>query len=244
MKPTMIRSPKRQSPTLCALTLLLATTTFGCEAESVDDPLAAAEQTGATADLHSNALSSPELESMRALASRAEAAFIGEVTAIDYQLSEPDEEGRQLPFTVVTWTIEDGIKGVASGTEYAVRFLGGPLPDGKFMSISEIPEFQLGSRDLLFVAGNGKVGCPLVDCAQGRIQLLNPGDTTDKVTPGGEWSAWAAAARDFDVEPAAEPAPTLDLDAPFSFPFPRPADEAELEAMKERLAAQSSVSPR
>ena len=245
MKSTTIRH-EWQSPALRVLTLLLATTTFACEAEPVDEPLSAAEQAGSSAEVHSNALSNAELDSIRDYTDRAEAAFIGEVTAIDYQLSEPDEDGRQLPFTVVTWTIEDGIKGVASGTDYAVRFLGGPLPDGKVLSVSEIPEFELGSRDLLFVAGNGKLGCPLVDCARGRIQLLNPGDTEDGVTPGGEWSAWAAAS-DFAVDPDAELAATLDLDQPFSFPYPRSAGKAELEAMQARhLAAQSSrpVSPR
>ena len=49
-------------------------------------------------------------------AKRADTVFVGEVTNIAYQVSSPDASGLRLPFTLVTWRIDDDIKGVAAPT--------------------------------------------------------------------------------------------------------------------------------
>jgi len=212
------------------LLILVGAALTGCEADPVHD------------SVEPVSLSSPrdvptasDLATAHAYAERAETVFVGRVETVGYQLSMPDTDGLRLPFTVVTWRIDDGIKGVASAT-YSARFVGGPMADGRFLSVSEIPEFEVGDHDLLFVEGNGELGCPLVECAHGRVQILGEGDAHDgisSIAPGPTWSlAIATELRDAgfgDDEPAA----LVDLDAPFAFEQPRPLRPEEL---AERLA--------
>jgi hypothetical protein len=55
-----------------------------------------------------------------------------------------------------------------------LRFLGGDDPDGgTFMNIEELPLFDVGNEDILYVQDNGVAGCPLVGCAEGRIRIVN-----------------------------------------------------------------------
>ncbi|NVB39208.1 hypothetical protein G6O69_15300 [Pseudenhygromyxa sp. WMMC2535] len=220
-----------------SLPLLLAFLAPACEAEPGPDgagpgaslelaPEPGAEQAGAA-----------DVLAAQTLASEADAVFIGRVVSITHQLSSPDEHGQRLPFTVVTWEIEDELKGLDGEPEYAARFLGGPLTDGKVLQIAEIPTFELGDRDLIFAAGNGERGCPLVEGAKGRVQLLEPGETGDGVSAYAPRPGWAAAIidelRELGLDGAdvdAEAAPVLDLDAPFSFAGPRQATPDELAA--------------
>src|SRR5688572_28769419 len=116
-------------------------------------------------------LSVAETERIQDAARLADAVFIGEVVRIEHQMSEEDPDGQAMPFTVVTWSVEDGVKGVDTDAIYSARFLGGPTPDGKTLSVSEIPEFDMGDRDLLFITGNGDLGCPLVGGEQGRVPV-------------------------------------------------------------------------
>lgn len=101
----------------------------------------------------------------------AEQIVVGEVTAIQYALSEPGEHGT-IPHTFVTWSIEQALKGSAP-EELTLRFVGGPLGDGRFMTASSVPLFNLGERDLLLVRGNEDGICPLVGCSQGVLRLLD-----------------------------------------------------------------------
>ncbi|PRP96105.1 hypothetical protein [Enhygromyxa salina] len=230
----------RANPALRALTLAIATTCFACESEPVDDAPPSAELVVTPGETE---LTNLEVEAVHEYAARAEAVFIGEVTGIDYQLSDPDEDGAQLPFTVITWSVEDGIKGVATGRQYAARFLGGPVPDGKVLTVSEIPVFELGDRDLLFIEGNGERGCPLVGGNQGRVQLLSQGDAGDgvsRVAAGAQWPGRAAASiRDAGL--GGGEAQPLDLSEPFVFEGPRVATPDELAAAHARHQARATA---
>jgi hypothetical protein len=48
--------------------------------------------------------------------------------------------------------------------------------------VSNVPNFDVGHRDMLFVRGNGQLDCPLVDCDKGRFRVSNERMFTDDGT--------------------------------------------------------------
>lgn len=108
---------------------------------------------------------------------QAELIFSGIVKKIEYGLSQgkSDIHG-SLPYTYVTYQIEQTLKGRSVIEDsLTLRFLGGGAPDGRYLEASNIPQFQVNDRDLLFVEKNGETDCPLVDCQSGRFRVINTG---------------------------------------------------------------------
>ncbi|MGD9850874.1 MAG: hypothetical protein AB7T38_06390 [Nitrospirales bacterium] len=115
----------------------------------------------------------------------AELIYSGTVEKVEYGLSDgmTDSEGA-LPYTYVTYRIDQTLKGSsANGTSLTLRFLGGQTSDGRFFEASNIPQFQVNDRDLLFVENNGETDCPLVDCQSGRFRILKKGMYADDGRP-------------------------------------------------------------
>jgi hypothetical protein len=98
------------------------------------------------------------------LVARAEQVVVGTVTAIT---EEPDASG--APYTVVTFSDLTVLKGEAGDT-LRLRLYGGHTGD-MVLGIPDMPSFSLGERDVLFVAGNGNLICPLVGVWQGRFYV-------------------------------------------------------------------------
>jgi hypothetical protein len=181
-----------------------------------------------------------------AFADAADGVFIGEVIAIENAISQPNAEEQTFPFTFVTWKIEEGIKGTTTGHEATLRFIGGTYEDGSTLHVTEIPEFELGDRDLLFVSGNGQGGCPLVGGARGRIQILEPGNAADGLSEVAPDATWAKTLGERLVEAGLGEAPPLvsvsPLDA-FSFDMPRVATPAEMRAAEAAAIARAMDAP-
>jgi hypothetical protein len=153
---------------------------------------------------------------------RADAVFVGEVQRIAHAMSRGTATDPAVPFTFVTWRIETGLRGVDDGAELTLRFLGGPMPDGRELTSAELPTFEIGDRDLVFSTRNGEVGCPLVDGADGRLQLLRADEPADEASP----AVAAEAITDTVLEamaalPAAPRARSVDPAVEFTFTFPR-----------------------
>jgi len=186
-----------------------------------------------------------DLTTTRAFAAEADAVFVGEVIDIFHQVSEPDSNGVRLPFTLVTFNVEAGVKGLASGQTYTARFLGGPLGE-QVLTVSEIPVFERGDRDLLFIKGNGNRGCPLVEGAHGRVQLDSASGTPDGLSPANVSARWleqviaGIRAAGLDV---GERVSTPALDAPFVFEMPQRASQAQMRAAQERALKHNLVIP-
>lgn len=122
--------------------------------------------------------STPSLPSMTALrpaVTAADAVFVGRVLSTESRMSTPDLHGRSLPFTFVTWEVEEGLKGVVAGQRFTSRIIGGEMPDGRVMTVSNVPTFAVGDRDLILLNDNDEEGCPLVDGERGRIRLSSEG---------------------------------------------------------------------
>lgn len=114
---------------------------------------------------------------------RSELAFVGEVVAIDTAFSRPGPGLQHVPHTFITYRIDQPLRGGEIGEQITLRFLGGPTPDGGGMLVTHTPRIDLGDRDLLFVAGNGTQTCPLVDCEDGRLRVVDDALYTEHGRP-------------------------------------------------------------
>ncbi|NEO80522.1 hypothetical protein [Moorena sp. SIO4G3] len=111
----------------------------------------------------------------------ADFIFRGTVAKVQYRLSSNQ---RGLPHTFVTYKVEETLKGrVKPGSLVTLRFIGGHDNKGNFLTVSGVPFFDVGDTDILLVKGNGKSGCPLVGCAEGRIRVINNQAFSDEGQP-------------------------------------------------------------
>ena len=131
------------------------------------------------------------------LVARSEQIVIGTVTDIHEQL---DASG--TPFTLVTFSDLTVLKGDVAAT-LTLRFYGGHAGD-VVVGIPDMPVFTLGERDVLFVAGNGEVVCPLVGVWQGRFYVrFDPALGADVVEDSAYQPVTGLAGRELMRAPAA-----------------------------------------
>jgi hypothetical protein len=72
--------------------------------------------------------------------------------------------------TFVTFAVERVLKG-PDQTEVTLEFLGGTVGE-ETMTVSGMPKFNLGAREIVFVQKNGVQFCPLVALMHGRYRVL------------------------------------------------------------------------
>jgi hypothetical protein len=117
---------------------------------------------------------------LKASAENADFIFRGVVTRIEYRMSANEP---QLPHSFVTFKVEKRLKGQFNQQFVTLRFIGGPTGNGNFLTVSEVPLFDVGERSILLVQGNGQSGCPLVGCADGRFRIISDQVFTDEGQP-------------------------------------------------------------
>ena len=110
------------------------------------------------------------------LVQKADTIVVGTVSAIEAEW----DVTRERPYTFVTFTDLDVRKGAAGGT-LTLRLLGGPDPDGNILTISGVPDFHLGDRLVLFIAGNERYAVPLVGLWQGLYRVVFDPDRNEDV---------------------------------------------------------------
>ena len=106
--------------------------------------------------------------SFSTLVQDAEVIAVGTVTDIE---TEWDAE-QEAPFTLVTFSDLEVLKGDESQTELTLHFLGGPTPDGLIMEIAGTPQFSLGEQVVVFSVGNQQQIVPLVGMWQGVYRVV------------------------------------------------------------------------
>ncbi|MFK7886079.1 MAG: hypothetical protein AB8G16_04365 [Gammaproteobacteria bacterium] len=106
----------------------------------------------------------------RTQVAKADLVFLGTVKRVDYA---PSEGRTAIPHTFVTYEVERVLHGEAKEKFVTLRFLGGW--DGKedFLHYDGAPLFDVGERDILMVANNNSAACPLVNCGDGRIRIVD-----------------------------------------------------------------------
>jgi hypothetical protein len=111
-------------------------------------------------------------EALEDLVRRAEFIFEGRVVEVDYRASDRrSEQDAVLPHTFVTYEIGSFVKGQSDARQVTLRFIGGPDQRGRYLTVTDVPLFEEGDHDVLFVRGNGERACPLVGCDEGRFQI-------------------------------------------------------------------------
>lgn len=100
------------------------------------------------------------------LADQADLIFTG--TAVQEETA-PTKDGR-FPFTFITFTVGDVLKGRVQGKQITLRFDGGVLGD-RGVEVDGMPRFAQGESYLLFVRGNGSVSCPVLGWWQGQLHF-------------------------------------------------------------------------
>lgn len=100
----------------------------------------------------------------------AAAIFVGEIIKIEPGVSQPDDSGTVIPVSYVTWRVDRSVRGVAAAT-WTGRFVGGTLPDGRTLTLSEMPDFELGQHALVLATNGDEGSCPLVECRAGLVAV-------------------------------------------------------------------------
>ena len=103
-----------------------------------------------------------------AVVQAAEVIAVGTVTAIAAEW----DAAHSRPFTLVTFSTLDVLKGAHTEPELTLRVLGGPHPDGSIVQIAGVPQFSLGERAVVFVTGNDHYAVPLVGLWQGVYRVV------------------------------------------------------------------------
>lgn len=102
--------------------------------------------------------------------------FVGRVVAKESRFV--DLEGGKGIVTLVTFRIEDGIKDAAS-VDTMIEFLGGKVGDVE-LTVSNMPQFEIGDRDLLFIGSRLAVS-PIVGFAAGRFRIVKDASGIDRL---------------------------------------------------------------
>ena len=103
-----------------------------------------------------------------AVVQAAEIIAVGTVTTIAAEW----DAAHNRPFTLVTFSTLDVLKGAHTEPELTLRVLGGPHPDGSILQVAGVPQFSLGERAVVFVTGNDHYAVPLVGLWQGVYRVV------------------------------------------------------------------------
>ena len=98
----------------------------------------------------------------------AELIAVGTVSAIE----ETWDAARGMPFTDVTFSDVEVLKGAPGAAALTLRFLGGPAPNGLTLAVSGMPRFAMNEQAVVFSSGNGAYACPLVGWWQGLYRVV------------------------------------------------------------------------
>lgn len=142
----------------------------------------------------------------------AEAETIVRGTVTEVRTEEFDSPQGRGVRTLVTLQVERTLKGTPGAT-LTLSVLGGTV-GRRTLGIAGMPQFQVGQREIVFVAENGRVFCPLIGIGHGRYHLR-----ADAAT-GREYVARdngvPLASTDEVVMPLANSAPLARLKSPAS----------------------------
>ncbi|MBC7368044.1 MAG: hypothetical protein H7343_14730 [Undibacterium sp.] len=109
------------------------------------------------------------------LVAEAESIVRGKVTALRSAYDETSP-GRPIR-TYVTFSVERTLKGTApTADSVTLVFLGGTVGSDS-LEVAGMPKFNIGDREIVFVARNGHTFCPLIGAGHGRYRVLHDATT-------------------------------------------------------------------
>jgi len=99
------------------------------------------------------------------MADRADLVFVGKVVGSRAEWRSVGAD--RVIFTLVEFETQQVLKGNA-GASVTLQFLGGTV-GAVTLEVADIPRFNIGEREFLFVEGNGIQFCPLVGVFHGKF---------------------------------------------------------------------------
>lgn len=123
----------------------------------------------------------PDADDIGGLLRRAELVFDGVVTSVQYRNSDVNsDQTNSLPFTFVTFAVNEVFKGQLQGTNFCLRLIGGSDGQGNILKVGGVVDFDVGQRGVILVNGNGRLVNPLVGQERGRFRLVNGAMCTNR----------------------------------------------------------------
>jgi hypothetical protein len=113
------------------------------------------------------------------LVAEADAIYRGRVTSIKARRVDVPAPTGSVIKTFVTFEVERVLKGPEQA-EVTLEFLGGTVGD-ETITVSGMPKFNLGGREIIFVQKNGIQFCPLVALMHGRYRVLRDAATAREI---------------------------------------------------------------
>jgi hypothetical protein len=113
------------------------------------------------------------------LVGEADAIYRGRVTAVASRRVEGTDGQGSMIKTFVTLAVERVLKGTEK-TEITLEFLGGSVGT-ESVTVSGMPKFAVGDREIVFVQKNGVQFCPLVALMHGRYRVLKDESTAREI---------------------------------------------------------------
>ena len=111
------------------------------------------------------------------LVGESDAIYRGRVTSVQARRVERADGQGMVIKTFVTFAVERVLKGTEQ-SEVTLEFLGGTVGD-ETMTVTGMPTFKPGDREVVFVQKNGVQFCPLVGLMHGRYRVLRD-ESTDR----------------------------------------------------------------
>jgi hypothetical protein len=125
--------------------------------------------------LASGAWAQPAKLTLKDMTAQSDLVFRGQVEAMEYVMSEAGgPEGTSVPYTFVTYRVDEVLRGDNPGEVITLRFIGGlDVQTGRFLQTSISPRIDVGDQDILFVRGNTTRMVPLVGSTEGRLRIID-----------------------------------------------------------------------
>lgn len=117
----------------------------------------------------------PQQPTLAQMTAEADLVFRGVAEQVQYVLSAPGgPEATRVPYTFVTYRINETLRGQAPGETITLRFIGGlDTRDDTFMAPTITPTIEAGDEDIMFVTGNTELLVPLVGDLAGRFRIVD-----------------------------------------------------------------------
>ena len=90
--------------------------------------------------------------------------------------------GKKVPYTYVTLSVDEKLKGTFKGDTYTLRFKGGNIPEKNLtLHVGGMPTFKTGQEVFLFVRESTALPSPIVGFSQGYFHVTQDPKTGARV---------------------------------------------------------------
>jgi hypothetical protein len=113
------------------------------------------------------------------IVTQSDIIFSGKVINIESHVVENDRA--KIPYTFVTVSVQDKIKGDIRGDVYTIKLLGGKIQGtGYELRVGDMPTFKQGQEVFLFLKKGENSHSPVVGFSQGKFTIKTDSKTGKK----------------------------------------------------------------